>query len=152
MARSLPRRRRKAPIIAPGPHPPIVPLYMSPLLRPARLRLALSPLSLLLSYLALHPGDEEGRMLHSTGLRTAGKFDAFASGADVIMKLPAARVAGSAELHESDTGACGGGVDGERQERCSPRLESRGGLGVASHSLPREMRPSRPARRPVSPL
>lgn len=44
--------------------------------------------------LALHPGDEEGRMLHSTGLRTAGKFYAFASGTDVIVKLPATRVAG----------------------------------------------------------
>lgn len=43
--------------------------------------------------LALHPGDEEGRMLHSTGLRTGGKFYAFASGADVIVKVPAARVA-----------------------------------------------------------
>lgn len=43
--------------------------------------------------LALHPGDDEGRMLHSLGLRTSGKFYAFASGSDVIVKLPAARVA-----------------------------------------------------------
>jgi hypothetical protein len=43
--------------------------------------------------LAQHPGDEEGRMLRSPGLRTAGKFYAFATGPDVIVKLPAARVA-----------------------------------------------------------
>ena len=52
--------------------------------------------------LALHPGDEEGRMLHSTGLRTGGKFYAFASGADVIVKLPAERVA---ELVASGAGS-----------------------------------------------
>jgi hypothetical protein len=44
--------------------------------------------------LTRHPGDDQGRMLRSPGLRTAGKFYAFATGPDVIVKLPAARVAG----------------------------------------------------------
>ena len=52
--------------------------------------------------LAQHPGDDEGRMLHSLGLRTGGKFYAFASGTDVIVKLPAARVA---ELVASGSGS-----------------------------------------------
>lgn len=39
-----------------------------------------------------HPGDERGRMLHSPGLKTAGKFYAFVTGEDLIVKLPAARV------------------------------------------------------------
>lgn len=39
-----------------------------------------------------HPGDELGRMLHSPGLKTAGKFYAFATGGDLVVKLPAARV------------------------------------------------------------
>ncbi|GAB3846783.1 hypothetical protein ACFPIJ_39980 [Dactylosporangium cerinum] len=43
--------------------------------------------------LDLFPDDEEGRMLHSPGLRTGGRFYAFTSGDDVIVKLPAARVA-----------------------------------------------------------
>ena len=43
--------------------------------------------------LALHPDDQEGRMLRSPGLRTAGKFYAFSSGDGVIVKLPAPRVA-----------------------------------------------------------
>lgn len=39
-----------------------------------------------------HPGDEPGRMLHSPGLRTAGRFYAFAPAADLMVKLPAVRV------------------------------------------------------------
>ena len=39
-----------------------------------------------------HPGDERGRMLHSPGLRTAGRFYAFATGGDLVVKLPAGRV------------------------------------------------------------
>jgi hypothetical protein len=42
--------------------------------------------------LAMHPGDEEGRMLRSPGLRTAGKFYGFAAGADLMVKLPSSRV------------------------------------------------------------
>ena len=43
--------------------------------------------------LALQPGDEVGRMLHSPGLRTGGTFYAFATPeGDVVLKLPAARV------------------------------------------------------------
>jgi hypothetical protein len=42
--------------------------------------------------LALHPGDEEGRMLQSSGLKTAGKFYAFATADDVVVKVPAPRV------------------------------------------------------------
>ena len=42
--------------------------------------------------LAMFPGDEEGRMLRSMGLRTNTKFYAFATADDVIVKLPAARV------------------------------------------------------------
>jgi hypothetical protein len=41
-----------------------------------------------------HPGDECGRMLHSPGLKTAGSFYAFATGDDLVVKLPAGRVAG----------------------------------------------------------
>ncbi len=43
--------------------------------------------------LTMHPGDEEGRMLRSPGLKTAGKFYAFATPADLVVKLPSARVA-----------------------------------------------------------
>lgn len=43
--------------------------------------------------LAEHPQDDEARMLRSPGLRTAGKFYAFRSGPDVVVKLPAPRVA-----------------------------------------------------------
>lgn len=43
--------------------------------------------------LELHPADEEGHMLRSPGLRTAGKFYAFTTGEDVIVKLPAPQVA-----------------------------------------------------------
>lgn len=39
-----------------------------------------------------HPGDERGRMLHSPGLKTGGKFFAFAAKGELIVKLPAARV------------------------------------------------------------
>jgi hypothetical protein len=43
--------------------------------------------------LAEHPDDEQGRMLHSPGLKTGGKFYAFAANAeDLMVKLPAARV------------------------------------------------------------
>lgn len=52
--------------------------------------------------LALHPGDEEGRMLRSPGLRTSGKFYAFVTGPDVVVKLPAPRVA---ELVASGAGS-----------------------------------------------
>lgn len=45
------------------------------------------------SLLAEHPEDERGRMLRSSGLRTAGRFYAFATGGDLVVKLPAARVA-----------------------------------------------------------
>jgi len=51
--------------------------------------------------LTLHPGDEDGRMLQSRGLKTSGKFYAFATPADVVVKLPASRVN---ELIESGTG------------------------------------------------
>lgn len=44
--------------------------------------------------LAEFPDDEPGRMLHSPGLRTSGRFYAFASDDDVVLKLPATRVAG----------------------------------------------------------
>jgi hypothetical protein len=57
--------------------------------------------------LELHPDDEEGRMLRSPGLRTGGRFYAFTSGDEVIVKLPAARVA--------DLVASGAG------QPCSPR-------------------------------
>ena len=43
--------------------------------------------------LASHPGDDRGRMLRSPGLKTAGKFFAFATKDDLVVKLPAARVA-----------------------------------------------------------
>lgn len=39
-----------------------------------------------------HPADERGRMLNAGGLKTAGKFYAFATKDDVIVKLAAARV------------------------------------------------------------
>ncbi len=42
--------------------------------------------------LALHPGDEVGRMLRSPALRAAGRCYAFTSGDAMIVKLPAARV------------------------------------------------------------
>jgi hypothetical protein len=42
--------------------------------------------------LSEHPSDERGRMLHSPGLKTAGKFFAFATTQEVFVKLPAARV------------------------------------------------------------
>ena len=43
--------------------------------------------------LASHPGDDRGRMLRSPGLKTGGKFFAFATKDDLVVKLPAARVA-----------------------------------------------------------
>ncbi len=57
--------------------------------------------------LTMHPGDEEGRMLRSSGLRTGGRFYAFATTADVVVKLPASRVH---QLIEAGEGA-----------PCSPR-------------------------------
>ncbi|MFD7262151.1 hypothetical protein [Streptomyces sp. NPDC059874] len=42
---------------------------------------------------AEHPDDERGRMLRSLGVKTGGKFYAFATEEDVVVKLPAARVA-----------------------------------------------------------
>ncbi|WP_406101116.1 hypothetical protein OG698_02410 [Streptomyces sp. NBC_01003] len=48
-----------------------------------------------------HPGDERGRMLQSRGLKTSGAFHAFATSSDLVVKLPAARVA---ELIETGTG------------------------------------------------
>jgi hypothetical protein len=48
-----------------------------------------------------HPVDERGRMLHSPGLRTGGKFYGFATADDLVVKLPAPRVA---ELIEAGDG------------------------------------------------
>lgn len=44
---------------------------------------------------------ERGRMLHSPGLKTAGRFFAFATPSELFVKLPAARVN---ELIGSDVG------------------------------------------------
>lgn len=49
----------------------------------------------------MHPGDEEGRMLRSPGLKTEGRFYAFATATDLVVKLPAARVT---ELIDSGLG------------------------------------------------
>lgn len=57
--------------------------------------------------LGLFPEDEHGRMLHAPGLRTGGKFYAFAAADHLVVKLPAARVA---EIISSGTGVA-----------CSPR-------------------------------
>ncbi|MFF5227779.1 hypothetical protein [Dactylosporangium sp. NPDC000521] len=54
-----------------------------------------------------YPGDGIGRMLGSPALRTGGRCYAFAAGDDLIVKLPAARVA---ELVAAGTG-----------RPCSPR-------------------------------
>ena len=44
--------------------------------------------------LALHPGDEEGRMLSTPALKTGGKVYGFADADEaLIVKLPASRVA-----------------------------------------------------------
>lgn len=43
--------------------------------------------------LALHPGDEQGRMLRSPALRASGRCYAFTTGDAMVVKLPAARVA-----------------------------------------------------------
>ncbi len=53
------------------------------------------------------PDDEPGLMLRSPGLKTGGKFYAFATAADLVVKLPKPRVD---ELVESGTGLA-----------CSPR-------------------------------
>jgi hypothetical protein len=42
---------------------------------------------------AMNPDDEQGRMLRSPGLRSAGKFYGFAPGRDLMVKLPSSRVA-----------------------------------------------------------
>ncbi|MFE2325264.1 hypothetical protein ACFXD5_15315 [Streptomyces sp. NPDC059385] len=42
---------------------------------------------------AEYPGDERGRMLRSLGVKTGGKFYAFSTEEDVVVKLPAERVA-----------------------------------------------------------
>ncbi|MFE1415108.1 hypothetical protein ACFW6F_30575 [Streptomyces sp. NPDC058746] len=38
-----------------------------------------------------HPGDERGRMLRSMGVKTGGKFYAFATEADVVIAAAARR-------------------------------------------------------------
>jgi hypothetical protein len=40
----------------------------------------------------MYPDDEEGRMLRSPGLKTAGKFYAFATATALVLKLPSPRV------------------------------------------------------------
>jgi hypothetical protein len=39
-----------------------------------------------------HAGVEQGRILHSVGLKTAGKFFAFVARGELVVKLPAKRV------------------------------------------------------------
>lgn len=39
-----------------------------------------------------HPEDEQGRMLQSVGLKTSGKFFAFPTKGELVVKLPAPRV------------------------------------------------------------
>jgi hypothetical protein len=39
-----------------------------------------------------YTGDEQGRMLHSPGLKAGGKFYGFATADDLVVKIPAARV------------------------------------------------------------
>lgn len=39
-----------------------------------------------------HPEDERGRMLQSVGLKTSGKFFAFPTKGELVVKLPAPRV------------------------------------------------------------
>jgi len=54
--------------------------------------------------LAEHPGDAQGRMLRADGLKTHGKFYAFTTQNDLVVKLPASRVI---ELIAAGTGrAC----------------------------------------------
>jgi hypothetical protein len=48
-----------------------------------------------------HPGDDRGGMLQSPGLKTSGAFYAVATGSDLVVKLPAARVV---ELIEAGAG------------------------------------------------
>lgn len=57
--------------------------------------------SVCLRLLREHPGDERGRMLSASGLKTAGKFYAFATKDEVVVKLPAPRVS---ELVASEEG------------------------------------------------
>ncbi len=42
--------------------------------------------------LAMHPADEEGRMLRSPALRTNGSFYAFVTPSALVVKLPSSRV------------------------------------------------------------
>ncbi len=42
---------------------------------------------------AKHPGLERGKIMHSTGLRTSGGFCAFVTRGELVVKLPADRVA-----------------------------------------------------------
>jgi hypothetical protein len=42
--------------------------------------------------LTIYPDDEEGRMLQSPGLKTTGKFYAFVTAVDLVVKLPSSRV------------------------------------------------------------
>jgi len=55
----------------------------------------------------MYPGDEEGRMRRSPGLKTAGKFYAFATATDLVVKLASSRVDAL--------------IDGGRGLPCSPR-------------------------------
>ncbi|MDO9380508.1 MAG: hypothetical protein Q7T56_16815 [Nocardioidaceae bacterium] len=53
--------------------------------------------------LAEHPGDDEGLMLRSPGLRgPTGRFYAFVAGDGVIVKLPAPRVAELVEVGDGE--------------------------------------------------
>ena len=52
--------------------------------------------------LAAGAGVEQGRILHSQGLKTGGKFFGFVTGDDLVVKVPAARVQ---ELIEGGAGA-----------------------------------------------
>jgi len=58
-----------------------------------------------------HPEDEQGRMLQSVGLKTSGKFFAFPTKGELVVKLPAARVE---ELIASGAG-----------QPCNPRGQGR---------------------------
>ena len=58
-----------------------------------------------------HPEDERGRMLQSVGLKTSGKFFAFPTKGELVVKLPAPRVG---ELVASGAG-----------QPCNPRATGR---------------------------
>lgn len=96
-------------------------------------------------------GVELGRMLHATGLKTAGKFFAFTTAGDLVVKLPSKRVreliaSGRGRPCEPRTGSpmrewvCLRPAD---QEACAAYvLEARG--FVATHGAATTRRPSRP--------